>query len=424
MRIVFFIVVLAGALFVFQLIDKGAMAAAGKIVERKVLPMDVPFEKREAGTLLNHIRQALDLTELSANGILAAAAQAHAEYLVKNRESSHYEAEGKPYFTGYAPIDRAYHAGYQASFVSENLSTHNDNAENSMDGLFAAIYHRFGFLSPNIDEVGIGVTQDPADSQNSAFVYVMANSEFNRVCTYESFRGSGSYVYGVCKDKKHRIAKKTYEKVMDFNKANNPKIILYPYKGQKEVPLTFYNESPDPLPDYDVSGFPISIEFNEYYIKNVKIDSFTLFDETEKEIAVRLLNKQSDPHQRFTAMQFALFPLQRLEYDTSYTVEITYRDGEGSKALRWQFRTRKAKEELHVIVEKDAHVVIAKGKSHLLYFKPLNAHDLIKNVKFPQSLDVQFIDNNTLKITLMDESLESFDIVSDERTLHVEVISY
>ena len=110
--------------------------------------------------------------------------------------------------------------------------------------------------------------------ENSAFVYVMGNSEFNRVCSFETFRGTGSYVYGVCRDKAHKMTQKIYDDVMDSNKIHNPKIILYPYDGQDEVPLAFYNESPDPLPDYDVSGFPISVEFNDHFIKNDQIQRF------------------------------------------------------------------------------------------------------------------------------------------------------
>jgi len=361
MRIGFVITLLAVAFLMFQSIDKNAMASAQPEDVRKTLPMDVSFEQSQAGTLLNGIRQAVNLGTLSRNGTLARAAQAHADYMVANRSASHYETEGKPYFTGKAPLDRAYRTGYQASFVSENLSANNDDAQNSLDGLFAAIYHRFGFLSPKIDELGIGVTQDPADSQNSAFVYVMGNSELNRVCSSESFHGSGNYIYGVCRDKAHRIAQKTYQKVMSVNQMNNPKIILYPYDGQQEVPLAFYNESPDPLPDYDVSGFPVSIEFNDYYIKKATILSFKLFDEDNEEVKVRSMDKASDPHRRFTSLQFALFPLTRLDFDKKYRVEAAYCDEKGVKEISWSFHTRRPMETLHVITEREAHVQIRAG---------------------------------------------------------------
>ena len=147
-----------GATVAFLAIDKMAMASPQTLEERKVLPMDVSFEQSQAYSKLNSIRDALQLTRLSSNELLTNAAQAHADYLVANKDSSHYETQGKAYFTGKAPLDRAFHAGYNASSVSENLSTHNYDAQSSIDGLFAAIYHRFGFLSPSIDEIGIGVT--------------------------------------------------------------------------------------------------------------------------------------------------------------------------------------------------------------------------------------------------------------------------
>ena len=423
MRIGFVFTLLMGATVAFLVIDKMAMASPQILEKRKVLPMDVSFEQSQAYSKLNSIREALQLTRLSSNEELTKTAQAHADYLVANKASSHYETEGKAYFTGKAPLDRAFHAGYNASSVSENLSTHNYDAQSSIDGLFAAIYHRFGFLSLSIDEIGIGATQDKTDAQNSAFVYVMGNSEFNRVCTFETFKGSGSYNYGVCRDKAHKIDPKVYKEVLDANKIHNPKIIVYPYAGQDEVPLAFYDESPDPLPDYDVSGFPISVEFNEYFIKKVKVKDFRLLNADREAVETRTLDKHNDPHMRFTERQFALFPLERLSYDTSYFVEFAYSDETGDKEISWSFHTKKPTETLHVISKKEESITIGAGKSHLIYFKPLNAHDIIKNVRFPASLDAQFIDNNTLKITVMNDDLDAFDIESDRRILHIEVNS-
>jgi len=48
----------------------------------------------------------------------------------------------------------------------------------------------------------------------------------------------------------------------------------------------------------------------------------------------------------------------------------------------------------------------------------------VKNVQFPSTADIEFIDNNTFKLTLNDESIKSFDIVSDSRILHLKVRSY
>jgi len=424
MRISFMIIVLFAAGVFWKVVEHGASASPQEVIVRKVLPMDVPFERMEARTQLNSIREAMNMNTLMQNENLNSAAQAHADYLVLNNESSHYEIEGHTNFTGIKPFERAFYAGYNISHVSENLSTKHPNAKSSIDGLFSAIYHRFGFLSPSIDEIGVGVTQNEQESDKSAFVYLMGNSELNRLCSLKNFNGTGKYVYKVCKHSKHRIAEKKFYNALNYNKENNPKIIIYPYDGQEEVPPAFYSEVPDPLPDHEVSGFPISIEFNDYFFKELQVNSFKLFKKGEEEVInVRLMDKDSDPHQRFTQKQYALFPLERLEYDTQYSAEVEYVSKNRTKKLIWTFRTQIPTEKLHIVTEKAESLEIESGESHIIYFKPLDAHDIVKNIQFPTMVDIQFIDNNTLKLTLMSDDIDNFDIVSDTRVLHIDVKS-
>ena len=423
MRLSFMIIVLFVGVVFWQVLEYSVSAAPKEVVVRKVLPMDVPFEMMEARTYLNRIREAMNMNTLMQNDNLNLAAQAHADYLVANNESSHYEIEGYKNFTGVEPFERVFHAGYNASHVSENLSTQHHDAKSSMDGLFSAIYHRFAFLSPGIDEIGVGVTQNEQDSDKSAFVYVMGNSELNRLCSFKSFKGAGKYIYKVCKNREHRIAEKKFLKALNYNKQNNPEIVIYPYDGQEEVPPAFYSEVPDPLPDHEVSGFPLSIEFNDHFFKNVQVNSFKLFKKGEEVSNVRLMDKQSDPHQRFSEKQYALFPLERLEYDTQYRAEVEYVSNNKTEKLTWTFRTQIPTEKLHTVTQKEESLEIESGKSHMIYFKPLDAHDIVKNIQFPTTVDIQFIDNNTLKLTLMSDDTNSFDIVSDTRVLHIKVKS-
>jgi len=423
MRIGFAFIVLFGAFFAYRFLDNAAIASPEVLIERSRPAMDIGYETAQAGAILNSIREEMHMQRLSSNIHLEAAAQAHADYLVHNNESSHDEVAGHQNFTGVKPLDRTLNAGYNASYVSENLSTKNSDAKSSVNGLFSAIYHRFGFLSPSIDELGVGVTQDDQNTQNSAFVYVMGNSEMNRLCSMKSFSGFGKYVFGVCREKAHRIAKKKFDQALDLNKMNNPEIILYPYNGQIEVPPAFYAEVPDPLPNHDVSGFPVSIEFNDYFFKEVILYSFELLKENVSVPNVLFMDKNSDPHMRFTDKQFALFPLERLEYDKEYTAVVTYSRKGKNKEIRWSFRTKKPTEELHIITQKEESISIESGKSHVIYFKPLDAHDIVKNVQFPSTVDIEFIDNNTFKLTINNKSNSSFDIVSDSRVLHLNVNS-
>lgn len=390
------------------------------VVIKKVRPMDISYEKMSALRYLNSIRDSMRMNKLSKNNQLNIAAQGHADYLVANNESSHYEIEGHKKFIGVRPINRTYYANYASNSVSENLSTHVYSAEDSINGLFSAIYHRFGFLDVSIDSIGVGATQDVSHTANSAFVYVMANSALERLCNEHSFKGRGKYYYKVCKDETHHVREKAYKKALNENKQSNPKIAIYPYDNQNEIPPVFYDESPDPLPNHEVSGFPISIAFNDYYFNEVSLESFKLYDDKNSEINdVLIMDEDNDPHGHFTNMQFALFPLHRLEYNTQYRVEVVYRTKKIIKSIVWYFTTQKPAEPLHTVNSENSTVHVLKGISHILYFPPINAHDLLKNIQFPLDVDVTFIDHNTLKFTVMNDDLNEFTIKSKEHNVHI-----
>jgi hypothetical protein len=382
--------------------------------------MDVPFETIEAESYLNQIRTEMGMQRLSYNPDLQSAAKAHAYYLVSNNEHGHEEREGHKNFIARSAAERAFFFGYDSAMVSENLSTRNHNARRSVDGLFSAIYHRFGFLSPSISEIGIGIAQNESDSDKSAFVYLMGNSELNALCSGKSFSGAGKYWRG-CKDSTHRIKDKDFTEAVNNSKGNNPAIILYPYDGQKEVPPAFYAEVPDPLPDHEVSGFPISVEFNDYFFKEVTLISFNINNETGDSVEVLMMDNDTDPHQRFTANQFTIFPLKRLEYNHTYRAELLYEIKGTNKTITWHFSTKQIREKLFIIREKSEVITIEAKRSYVIYFQPLHAHDLIKDMLFPMEVDVQFLDNNTIKLTVMSEDLDDFEIVSATRKLKIRV---
>ncbi len=420
MKIVLMFFVLSLYALAWQFMGFGNETKEKKVEIRTVLPMDVGYEKIEARSTLNAIREEMGMNSLLQNDLLTIAAQGHSDYLVANNESSHYEVEGHKKFIGVKPVDRTLYADYASMQLSENLSTHTYSAQSSIDGLFSAIYHRFGFLSPSIDTIGVGVTQEKAKTSNSAFVYVMGNSALERLCHEKSFSGSGKYYYKICKDESHRIGEKAFVKAQNSNKIYNPKIVFYPYDGQTEVPPVFYDEHPDPLPNYEVSGFPVSVEFNDYYFKELKLRAFKLFDSSDNEVTdVLLMSKENDPHGHFTDKQFALFPLKRLDYDAQYKASITYENKGKTYTHTWAFHTQKPTEALHIIKNNEATIHLAKGKSHILYFPPHNAHDLLKSIQFPTDVDVTFIDHNTLKITVIDDDLDDFILKSSDRMIHI-----
>ncbi|SFV71088.1 putative periplasmic protein [hydrothermal vent metagenome] len=389
---------------------------------QKALPIDVAFEQTKAGEYLNDIREAMGMNTLLHNSLLENASQAHADYLVEHHSSSHHEIEENRGFTGINPIDRTLYAGYESMSVSENISTNIRKGKDSIDGLFSAIYHRFGFLDTGIDEIGIGVTQNSEKPEDTAFVYLMGNSELTALCHQKSFTGVGKYYYKICQDLEHRSSKKNFDKAKTYRQKTNPKIILYPYENQEEVPPAFYVETPDPLPDYDVSGFPVSISFNPYYFDKVELLYFRLYDAEDREIEnVRIMDKDNDPHARFSDKEFALFPLERLDYESHYTAEVSYKHKGQAHTLSWQFTTKIPKEKLLVIQEKKAKIHIELNESVLLYFKPLHPHDVLESIYFPADISLERLDNNTFKLT-MNKDLGDFEIKSGDRVVLVEVL--
>ncbi len=387
-------------------------------IERKALPMDVSYETIEAESYLNMIRTGAGMMRLSSNTQLQSAAKAHAYYLVSNNELDHFEIKGHKNFTGEKPVDRTMNAGYLSRVVSENISTDNHNAHQSVDGLFSAIYHRFAFLSPAINEVGVGVMQRESDSDKSAFVYVMGNSDMNALCSGKSFNGTGRY-WKSCKDLSHRVRDKAYMKALNYNKQNNPDMILFPYDGQKEVPPAFYAEIPDPLPDHDVSGFPVSVAFNDYYFKHVTLISFDLFDQKDNVVNTYLMDSNNDPNHRFSEKQFAIFPLKRLEYNSRYRVLLTYGYNDKIKKITWYFNTKYIKEKFYIMEKSFDKLTVETKKSYVIYFRPLDAHDVLTDMQFPADVDVQFLDNNTIKLTIMSDKHDDFELSSGTRHLRI-----
>jgi hypothetical protein len=417
------IFVLLGALGIWQWVELMAQSTSHIVRTVKRPPMeDIGYEIHEAFAELNIIREAMGMPTMQENPALKKAAQMHADYLVRHRVSSHLEESALKGFSGTKPMDRALRAGYMSRFTGENLSTSNPNARESVDGLFSAIYHRFGFLNLAFDEVGIGIAQDKKDARNSAFVYLMGNSEMGRLCSQKSFHGAGRYVYGICADTKHRVQAKAYEKARNDIKGRNPKIVVYPYDGQEDVPPVFYDEHPDPLPEYDVSGFPVSVEFNDRFFRKVDLISFRLYAADGSEVTpVRLLDKHSDPNKELTRRQFALLPLERLAYGTVYRAEVVYRHNRKKHTVTWSFTTRKPTEELKVIRGDEASVTLKRGKGYWLYFEPRDPHDVLGTMQYPGNIYVRFVDRNTMRIVLDPERSRGFEITGSGRKIHVEV---
>jgi len=325
---------------------------------------------------LNNLRELSGLNKLYQNQNLNTSAMNHAKYLNINNISGHEEETNLDGFTGVTPSDRTVFAGYKSKIVSENLSVGQETEQKSLDGLMSAIYHRFGFLDFNINELGYY-------KENNVYVYNMGNSYLNNLCNGESFSGYGSYYYDICADSDFKIEVDTYDTEKNKLQDKNPEYVIYPYNNQLEVDTVFFEETPDPLPNYSVSGYPISIEFNK---NKIDIDLFTITSFEIKDVDGNvipliehddgnvIMSKTNDLNNHFTDLQYAIFPQKRLDFNTTYNVSFVYIYDGDEKIINWQFKTKEIND---LVIYNNTDINIDLNKSFNLYFPPESETDII-----------------------------------------------
>lgn len=292
---------------------------------------------------LNHIRQQAGLPLLHYSPELATAAGNHARYLTHHPNDGHDETQTtSPLFTGAELGDRVAHAGYVYQGAQENISTI-QNGKGSplpyplpehlhLDGLMTAIYHRFSLLDPSIDEAGVVMAASP---QHQVLVVNQGSRVHQSLCRLgrKQPQVARTYLVGLCKDNSL-----IYQDEMP--KTNKQAYVVYPVGDRART--DFHNEIPNPMPEHEFTGNPVSIVFASNSPK-VSMRSFQLYQaDTGQAInPTHILTHQTDPNKLFTPYQFALFPLQPLQYNTTYRAEFHYRQQGKNKTATWQFRTKK-----------------------------------------------------------------------------------
>lgn len=349
---------------------------------------------------LNTIREHSGLIKLKNNKNLQKAATSHAKYLIQNQQNGHYQKKGKYAFTGATPSKRVIKAGYPSTFVMENLSVNTVGQLKSIDNLFSAIYHRLVFLNLDKDEIGFGVASTKKKRTiKSAYVYDLGSSHISKLCKQSFNMVSGVYyMKNICRESDKMVPKSLFRKKKDEVRRKNRDIILYPYAEQNNVWPAFYNESPDPLPGYKVSGFPVSVQLNPAYYENVTLISFRLYDKNEV-VETKTLQHKNDHNHLLTKHEFALMPLKRLEYDRKYSA-VFEALADGNKVKKyWSFRTVKPKEKIYRVTKDKTKLTVPAGSTAVLYILPNSKKDILHSYRSRGGIKVSFLDQNTLKVT-------------------------
>ncbi len=319
--------------------------------------LTVSLFAQDALEILNSIRIHAGLAKLQKDSHLMQAAKAHVRFEASNAIFSHFESPSYKNFYAKTPKERAFKAGALSGYILENISHGQENFAQSITSLMGAIYHRFVFLSPYIDRVGYA-------KEGAYYCYDFGIHKLEKLCR-SGDTTEPSFMVDLCADGT-KVGYSIFNRVTHY--AGKP--IVWPYDGMREVPVIFYEEIPDPLPDRKFSGYPVSVQFADGF-KRTDLMIFRLYHDG-KEIPTILLDAKSDPNSLLKESQFALFPLRPLDFNTRYDVVIRYKDSKTKDivTLRTHFFTKKI---AMPIVTLDARrykpITLFASRRYLLYLR-------------------------------------------------------
>ncbi|WP_369812230.1 CAP domain-containing protein [Janthinobacterium sp. SUN211] len=253
---------------------------------------------------INYRRGQIGLAPLVRNSQIDNAALGHSNYLNSNNVVVHNQVKGKPGFTGETLYDRLTASGYGVTSVwGEVIAGVSTNSGFYMaENLITAVYHRFLIFEPVFKEGGAG-----AAVNNSGYAYFTTD-----------LAGNSRYGPGLPAGQ----------------------IVSYPFDGQTKVATSFASneEEPDPVPNQDVVGYPISVHAN--FDATLSVTTFTVRQRgTGADLTVRLLSKETDAVNTSRSVA-AIIPLAPLLAATTYDVSFIGKVNGASVTRNWSFTTR------------------------------------------------------------------------------------
>jgi hypothetical protein len=360
---------------------------------------------------VNDRRSRAGLPELALQPPLQQAAQAHSDYMHRNRILDVRESSDNPGYTGDLPSDRVIRAGYRTRMIFESVSS-SPTPVWERDRLLAAVYRRFGLLGMAYDEIGLG-------GEKGYYTYDLGNAQLNRLCQGPSYLGPDPSVTGICDDPAKRIRKSEIARARNRLRRSAPSILLWPPRNGRDIPPALYDESPDPLPDDSVSAFPVTVEFNPLdFPSPPETVDLTLENRAGEALeSLTLLSADNDPTHRLTPYQFALLPKKRLEWGRNYYGILRYRTRGRIHQRKWCFSTRSLRgiAERYYRVEggDETELSLLPGKRYAIYIVPENTGDLLGAARWTShaKMDLRMIDPHTLLVTISGEPDEEAQII-------------
>ena len=258
--------------------DSGPVAPPGPVYGAKCTGTDA--NESTATDEVAIVRGKAQLPALDCVDAAMQAARNHSSYIGQNGWTlTHTEVQGHPGYTGVNFWDRLTYAGYTGSASFEVVHSVSDahSAITGQNGWINTLYHRIPFVGYGTKDFGFGAASGTG-GQTSTIDF-----------------GSG-------------------------NSAPKTAMTTWPASGDTAVWTTFHNayESPNPLPNQQVAGYPITI------IGGSAITLAT-HDVTANNAAVAhiLMNSTNDPAGLIPTSQIYLIPNNVLSKNTTYTVHVT-----------------------------------------------------------------------------------------------------
>jgi uncharacterized protein YkwD len=253
---------------------------------------------------INFRRSQAGIEQLSRNSLIDQAAVGHSNYQKSNNLVTHVQTAGNPGFTGAALSDRLAQAGYVFNLNASRAygevisATSNKSGVYMAEELITAIYHRFVMFEPMFKELGSG-----SATTSNGYTYFTTDFAANN--------GFGTGISG---------------------------IIVWPYSGQTSVTPNFLSdyESPDPVPDLNEVGYPVSVHAN--INATLTVQTFTIQPRGGSVLNVKLLAHATDAETPVSAA--AIVPLAPLKAATVYDVAFAGAVNGVAVTRNWSFTTK------------------------------------------------------------------------------------
>ena len=255
---------------------------------------------------INVRRSQIGMPLMTQSALVDRAAQAHSDYQRLNDTIAHDEIAGKAGFSGATLLERLTTAGYTFARNSyaygEVISATTSNSGFYMaEELITAIYHRFAIFEPMFKEIGTG-------SGTTAKNYTYFTADFTATKGYGAGVGRGV-------------------------------LVTWPYNGQTQVAPNFFSdyEQPDPVPDKNEVGYPVSVHADLTAV--LAVTTFSIRQRGGANLETRQIMHYSDVAET-VAVAAAIVPINPLRSATIYDVSFTGSVSGVQVAKTWSFTTK------------------------------------------------------------------------------------